>query len=300
MNDVLMLGGSGMLGSMVLHHLDEIGLPVTATTRSGSPSHSTAAHISHRAFDATVDDVDELLSHCAPGSWVVNAIGIIKPRIDEQVAHSRRVAIDVNAAFPHRLAAAAERHDIKVVQIATDCVYSGRTGQYSESASHDPLDVYGKSKSLGEVPSSSMMHLRVSIIGPELQGHASLLDWFRGLPHGAEVTGFDNHRWNGVTTLQYAQLLAAIVRDDTFEPGMFHVVPGDVVTKADMLHMFSAAFDRPDVRVTVAPAATPIDRTLSTEHPESNLRRWASTGRSAPPTVAAMITELANHRMCVR
>ena len=49
-------------------------------------------------------------------------------------------------------------------------------------ANHDDLWFVGKrlTKSVGEVHSPAVHHLRCSIIGPELRGHRSLLDWFRG------------------------------------------------------------------------------------------------------------------------
>jgi dTDP-4-dehydrorhamnose reductase len=138
-----------------------------------------------------------------------------------------------------------------------------------------------------------MMHLRVSIIGPELAGHVSLLDWFRGLPQGAPVTGFDNHLWNGVTTLHFARLALGVITSERFTPGVFHVEPTGKVTKAEMLHLFSETFDRPDVVITTAPANQPVDRTLSTLHAAENAQRWSDAGYLQPPTVDEMIAELA-------
>ena len=39
----------------------------------------------------------------------------------------------------------------KIFQIATDCVFSGKIGGYNELSNHDDLDIYGVSKSMGEV-----------------------------------------------------------------------------------------------------------------------------------------------------
>ena len=71
------------------------------------------------------------------------------------------------------------KNNIKVIQIGTDCVYSGKKGLYSETDKHDPLDVYGKSKSLGEVFDGSALIIRCSIIGPEFKKQKSFLfEWF--------------------------------------------------------------------------------------------------------------------------
>lgn len=294
MPSVLVLGGTGMLGSMIVDQLAAApGLDLSVTTRTGSPATAGAAHLTHHAFDAQRDDPGELLRSMPNGSWVINAIGTIKPHINEADPSSRRQALRVNALFPHALAAAAEQAGTRVIQIATDCVYSGATGAYDENAAHDALDIYGKTKSLGEVPSASVMHLRVSIIGPELTGHVSLLDWFRGLPRGAAITGFDNHLWNGVTTLHFARLALGIINHDRFTPGVAHVVPTGAVTKADMLHLFREAFGRDDLKIDVAPAKQAIDRTLSTTDAAANSRRWADAGYDIAPSVEDMVTELA-------
>lgn len=69
--------------------------------------------------------------------------------------------------FPHRLADAAARRGQRVIEIATNGVFSGRDAPYDEQSAHDPRDVYGKTKSLGERAASGVVRLRCSIIGPE-------------------------------------------------------------------------------------------------------------------------------------
>ena len=169
---VVVLGASGMLGSMVLSELAGDGtLEVTGTVRP--------------ALDAECAGVDDLARLLDGASWAVNAIGVIKPYIRDDEAAAVERAVRVNGLFPHLLARAAERTGCRVLQIATDCVYSGTIGNYREDAPHDALDVYGKTKSLGEVNSPAVHHLRCSIIGPEPKAHVSLLDWFLGPPSGS-------------------------------------------------------------------------------------------------------------------
>lgn len=286
MTTVLVLGSHGMLGSMVARVLGESpNLSVTVAARA-------AGKRGVLDFDAQRDSVEDLLS--GGYAWIVNAIGIIKPLIDESDRASVARAIDVNAAFPYRLAAAA-RPGQRVIQIATDCVFSGGTGAYDEEAPHDPLDVYGKTKSLGEVAARQFMHLRCSIIGPELEAPRSLLGWLLSRPPQAQLPGFTNHRWNGVTTWHFARLCEAVISKDLEDlPSPLHVLPGDTVTKAELLELALHAFGRSDAAVVPGPAETAIDRTLSTRYPEANHRLWAAAGYQEPPTVATMLEELAS------
>jgi dTDP-4-dehydrorhamnose reductase len=188
----------------------------------------------------------------------------------------------------------------KVLQIATDCVYSGHKGRYSESDHHDALDVYGKTKSLGECHLPSINHLRCSIIGPETKDHKFLVDWFLGQPQGAAVKGFSNHQWNGVTTLHFAKICRGIIREDLELPHLQHVIPGDIATKAEMLRAFGRYFNRPDIKIEVVEAATTIDRTLQTENRGLNQAIWAAAGYEQPPTVEEMIRELSTFTLRMR
>jgi dTDP-4-dehydrorhamnose reductase len=248
----------------------------------------------HRRFDATADQLGPLLDS-EPYEWIVNAIGVIKPRIDEKVPASVENAIAVNALFPARLAAESAARGQRVVQIATDCVFSGTRGSYDESAPHDPLDVYGKTKSLGETPAGNVIHLRCSIVGPERSTlPSSLLGWILSAPPGGELSGYTDHFWNGVTTLHFAKLCAAVINGATV-PRVHHVVPGDTVSKADLLQLVLSAFGRDDVKVRPGPGPTSVDRTLSTQHPDINQSLWIAAGYETPPTIQEMVRELAVH-----
>jgi dTDP-4-dehydrorhamnose reductase len=294
MTRVIVVGATGMLGAMLVDVLArKPGLTVTATGRDTSLLEKAARlvpDVRWLRFDAADDDYRRSLDG---HDWVINAIGLIKPYVRDGVMQDVEQAIRVNAIFPHHLARAAASVGARVVQIATDCVYSGRRGRYVESDAHDPEDVYGKTKSLGEVAATHVLNLRCSIIGPELRGHRSLLDWFRSQPRGAKVNGFTNHRWNGVTTLQFAELTAAIVHGSVRPPGLQHVVPEDDITKAELLRAFARAFDRSDMEIADSLASQPVDRTLATQHDDTNRSLWQAAGYSAPPTVPSMVDRLA-------
>ncbi len=200
----------------------------------------------------------------------------------------------MNAVFPHRLAQAAATCGASVLQIATDCVFSGRAGGYLESSPHDALDVYGKTKSLGEVVGRHVHHLRTSIVGPERgPSRASLLEWFLHHPLASAVQGFTTHRWNGVTTLHFARICDAAIRTGIKLPNCHHLVPADAVSKHEMLVLFARAFNRLDLTIEARPTSPLIDRTLRTRDVELGRELWRAAGYPEPPTVAEMIDELA-------
>jgi len=294
---VAILGATGMLGSMMLDtFMSSNEFEIIATYRDHKALRllkNKYLKVEFRRLDVEKTSLKGILKAIKGACWVVNAIGVIKPYIHDDNADEVRRAVLVNAHFPHLLVQAAGSANFKVIQIATDCVFSGQKGQYVEIDPHDGLDVYGKTKSLGEVFADKIYHLRCSIIGPELKRHNSLMDWFLGQPEDARVNGFTNYLWNGVTTLHFARICQGIINRGVSLPHVQHIVPCNIISKAEMLKIIAKEFDRKDVEVYDEQAPTAIDRTLSTDNKKLNRELWRHAGYTNPPTIAKMIRELA-------
>lgn len=296
---VLILGSTGMLGSMLLDVLSQESEFILYTTVR---QHNALAQLRKKypkvtffLFDADKDKFGNLLTKTKKIDWIINAIGIIKPFIHEENSEEVRRAISINSVFPFEVAKETYKKGIKIIQIATDCVYSGEKGNYVETSKHDALDVYGKTKSLGEVPSENFYNLRCSIIGPEEGTQKSLLEWFRSQKKGAQLSGFTNHSWNGITTLHFAKLSIGIIKSNTKLNNVQHIVPGNLVTKAELLHIFAKYFDRKDIKITKIRAKEKIKRTLATIHDTINKSLWRQINYKNPPTIEQMVEELAGY-----
>lgn len=278
---VLVLGSTGMLGSAVVKVLSNSDTEVLGTSRQDK---------NNMAFNAALDSFEDVFKSFKP-NWIINCIGIIKPYINESDSNSILNAININSIFPMNLSNAAANIDAKVIQIATDCVYSGRKGAYTENDLHDATDVYGKTKSLGEVPAENMMHIRTSIIGPELGRSTSLLEWFKNQPINSQINGFTDHLWNGMTTHAFGKLCNGIIHQNLFQGGKFHVTPKDVVTKADLLKLFSKVYKRSDILISDTVSTYKINRTLSTENINQSNNLWQSAGYNSVPTIEELVYE---------
>jgi len=289
MNTVLILGASGMLGSAVLKEFSTFQGELIATTRTGRGL-VAGSNVRFSKFDAATDDLESTFS--MPIDFVVNCIGIIKPYINDSDPKQTETAFEINGAFPNRLEAWASKQGAKVIQIATDCVFSGSKGDYLESSEHDALDVYGKSKSLGEATGPSMMHLRVSIIGPEVAKSSSLLEWVRNQPKNAEISGYTDHFWNGITSLHFAKIARGIIENDLFEAGVFHVLPQDSATKCELVTLIAKYLGRSDIKVIPTATGAKINRTLDTGFPAQNKAFWLRAGYDSPPTIEQMLSEV--------
>ncbi len=293
---VLIMGAGGMLGSITAAvFAEDDSFEVTATIHNQNTSTEIKSKMPNaklEVIDVSDTKVEDLVKAIGNNKWIINCIGIIKPYIhDDNFAEVLR-ATKVNSVFPHYLALAAEKAGAKVIQIATDCVYSGTKGKYVENDTHDAYDVYGKTKSIGEAFHPNMYHLRDSIIGPELSGHLSLMDWFVKQQKDATVGGYTNHQWNGVTTFHFAKLCIGIIKSDIKLAHMQHIIPSGMVSKYELLQSLAKEFDRTDITINKTEATTVVDRTLSTNDDAKNVEIWNAAGYSKIPTVPEMIHEL--------
>jgi dTDP-4-dehydrorhamnose reductase len=249
---VVILGSTGMLGNMLkdyfIHEADDSIDDVLLSVRS----ENRLKHVDEFVYDPLRFGVDEL----PEADVFINAIGIIKPAMTKNIMDS----IFINSIFPRMLSVECKSRKAKLIHITTDCVFSGKDGNYNENSPHDALDDYGKSKSLGE-PTDCMV-IRTSIIGPETNNFYSLVEWVKQ-QKGKEINGFTNHMWNGITTLQYAKICNQILNNDLYEEGLFHVHSPTEVSKFELVSMIS---DHYNIGAKITPTEAPIviDRTLST------------------------------------
>lgn len=199
-------------------------------------------------------------------------------------------AIKVNAVFPLCLARSIQGTNTRVIQIATDCIFSGAKGNYKEKDQGDPVDYYGKYKYAGEVQMPGIHHLRCSIIGSELTGNVSLMDWFLSHADGDQVDGYSNHLWNGITTLHFAKICQGIIGNSVVLPHLQHVIPAGIISKAVLLKNINNLYRR---RIVIKPVKTPkaINRTLATGNPGLNKQLWDMAGYTKPPTIPQMLSE---------
>lgn len=228
---VLVLGGSGMVGSACVRVFSERFTEVHATVRD--PVGSAAAGLSAdlHGFDVWTDRVDDLLESVRPDA-VVNAVGLVKQLRE---AARPRAAIRLNALFPHEVGEACEAAGARLVHVSTDCVFSGRLPlgiRYTEEHIPDPDDLYGRSKLLGEVGAPALT-IRTSIIGRELERSSGLLEWFRG-QGGGSVSGYTKAIFTGLTTVTLAGLVADLLEFHADLAGLYHVA-SDPISKYDLL-----------------------------------------------------------------
>jgi dTDP-4-dehydrorhamnose reductase len=241
----LILGASGMLGHTALRYLSsQPELDVVGSLRAPKPALQALAPQARLVAGVDVENPDALaalLAQVRP-DVVLNAVGVVKQLA---AADDPLVALPINALLPHRLARLCDLVGARLIHVSTDCVFTGRQGLYRESDVPDALDLYGRSKLLGEVDYPNAVTLRTSIIGPELGGGAQgLVGWF--LAQRGEVKGFTRAVFSGLPTLELARVIHRHVLPRPELRGVWHVSTAPI-DKHALLGLVKQAWGRDTV-----------------------------------------------------
>ena len=277
---ILILGGSGMLGHQLFRYLKKRH-DVRATLRQ-----KISAFKEFNIFDSTnaypgvdvrsTDKLKEIFSDFHP-EIVVNAVGIIKqlPSAKESIP-----SIEINALFPHQLALLCQANNTKMIHLSTDCVFSGKKGDYREVDPTDAEDLYGRTKLLGEVEEEPCITLRTSMIGIELFRKKSLLEWF--LSQKGTVKGFKNAIFSGFTTQELSRIIEMIVTQYPTASGIYHV-SSEPISKYELLSMIKEGLELPNN--IIADETFVCNRSL-------NSNRFRRAFKYSPPAWGQMVDEL--------
>lgn len=279
---ILIFGGDGMLGHELLRSWRGRH-EVWVALRQARSAYATLGHlldertlleVDVRRFQAVVDAVA-----AARPEAVVNAVGIVKQRPD---AKEIIPSLEVNALFPHRLAQLCAVARARMVNLSSDCVFSGAKGRYLETDPPDPVDLYGRSKVLGEVNEPHCLTLRTSIVGLELGRKASLIEWF--LAQRGRIRGYRRAIYSGLTTREMARAIEHFLTAQPELSGLWHL-SSSPIDKCDLLTRLSGRLGRRDVEIV------PYDDFACDRSLDSRALQARTTYRV--PSWDAMLDELA-------
>ena len=279
---ILILGGSGMLGHRLWINLRKehdvwVTVRVEHNPFPNAPEFSPE-HIRYRVDGLIFDEVTRALASIQP-DLVINCIGLIK-----QMGHLARdplFSISLNALLPHRISLICRAAKIRMIHISTDCVFSGRKGNYVEDDQSDAEDLYGRTKFLGEVHYPHTITLRTSIIGRELKNHLGLIDWF--LSQTGTIKGFQRAIYTGFTTDEMSRIIMNYVIPHPELSGVYHV-SSEPISKYDLLRLAKKTYGR-DVKI-LPDQDFVCDRSLDST-------RFRQATAYAPPSWPEMIREMA-------
>lgn len=241
---ILILGGTGMLGHLLLRYLSafpEYDVCATARSHAGLEKHFPKDMLDRFLADSVdanyFDSVVRALALFHP-DIVINCIGIIKQL---SLADDPLTAITMNALLPHRISLICRTAGARMIHISTDCVFDGKKGMYTEKDSSNAEDWYGRTKFLGEICYPHCVTLRTSIIGHELKGGYGLVEWFLGQTE--KVRGFRKAIYSGFPTIELARIIRQYVIPNPGLTGVYHV-SSEPISKYDLLSLVAECYGK--------------------------------------------------------
>ena len=277
---ILILGGDGMLGHQLFSYLRPRH-QIRCTLRQDLSVYDRFGLFdvenSYGGVDVrSLERLVEVLADFRPEA-VINCIGIVKQR---PTAKESIPSLEINSLLPHRLAVLCKGIGARLVHLSTDCVFSGEKGNYRESDPSDAVDLYGKTKFLGEIGDENCLTLRTSIIGRELTRKKSLLEWF--LAQTGSVKGFKKAIYTGFTTLEMSRIIETMLVKYPGARGVYQV-SRDPINKYELLLLFREKLGH---QIEILPDESfCCDRSLDST-------RFRQEFSYVPPSWASMISEL--------
>jgi dTDP-4-dehydrorhamnose reductase len=276
---ILVLGATGMLGHRLYWGLSEKGYRVIGGVREKKietePFCNWPVFIDKSTIATGLDGYNlpqlrQRLKSIRP-DVIVNCIGVIKQRDEGQSSVS---CIALNALLPHVLEEIVAGWDGLLINFSTDCVFKGDRGCYTEDDAGDAEDWYGRTKYMGEVQGPHALTLRTSIIGRELRGHRSLVDWFLSQA-GGTVRGFAKAIYSGITTREMVNVIDLILSRNDKIRGLFQVASTSI-SKYELLCLIR---EKTGMHIAIQRDEETgiVDRSLNSD------RFYRATGYKAPP-----------------
>mgnify|MGYP003954165195 FL=1 len=235
--NIIIFGSTGMLGSSVIKEfVKNPKFKIFATYQNKDKKNMLLKNYSLNRvtfLKVNIANIDNfrLKKIISRMDVIINCIGLINQK--KNIKNYHKTMIKINTLFPKKLNKLSKSKQ-KIYQIATDGVYDGYVGKYNEGESHSATDIYGLSKSKGEIIEKNFFNIRCSIIGNELTCNNSLISWFLNTKSN-KINGYTNHLWNGVSNTVFAKILNFIIIKKINLPNKFHLVPKNQMSKYNML-----------------------------------------------------------------
>ena len=233
---ILILGIDGMIGHKIAQLLEQENNLFGTTRKTIGPK-----KLGLKTSNLIKKDFDKnqslgFLDNLNP-DIIINCVGITTRRINNDNISNLEF---INSRLPHYLNEWTEKNDKRLIHFSTDCVYSGKSGMYSESDNPDAIDLYGKSKAIGEINNTKALTIRTSLIGREVYNHTELFEWLYKNKSG-KVYGYENVYYSGLTTIRMSKILEKIINYYPDLQGVFNI-SSKPITKYSLLNLINRHF----------------------------------------------------------
>ena len=234
---ILILGIDGMIGHKIAQSLANDFIIVGSTRKKINNQDIGIKKCNLVTHDFIKDNTLNLLDNIKP-NIIINCVGVT---IRRGINTNKNNTELLNSKLPHKLNEWVEKNQKKLIHFSSDCVFSGEKGNYFDNSTPDADDIYGLSKSHGEVKSDNTLTIRCSIIGREIFNHTELFEWLYSMKN-KKIEGYKNVIYSGVTSTWMGKTITHIIKNKIELNGIYNIssIP---ISKYDLLVKLSDIFN---------------------------------------------------------
>ena len=235
---ILILGADGMIGHKMAQKFHKHNTELYLNTRSKK---DFLTRIFPKAKivenDFLLSDVTELLNLINP-KYILNCCGIT---IRRGVILNKENSIKINSELPNLISDWTRKKSSKLIQFSTDCVFSGKKGNYRDDDIPDAKDLYGSTKAKSEIGIKNTLTLRSSMIGREIFNQTELFEWLISKKNMV-IKGFSDVLYSGITTLEMSKYVYYIIDKNISISGIYNI-SSKPISKFDLLKKLKEKFN---------------------------------------------------------
>jgi dTDP-4-dehydrorhamnose reductase len=238
-------GASGMLGTALISHLSK-SYRVFATSRGKSLEGKNINWDCFNLTDATL--LNEWLQKINP-DIVIHCAAIISVDFCEDNPNlAKKLHIEATEVILNYL----DSKGARLIYISTDSVFDGKKhGSYRESDLVSPLNVYAKTKIIGEKSVQAMNNglvLRTNIIGWTRANKTSFAEWvLNSLNDNMPLNLFHDVYFSPLNVYELSLIIEKIIEKPIL--GLYHCGSRDNISKYDFGKKMAKIFQLPNLNI---------------------------------------------------
>tara|TARA_B110000467_G_C18337122_1_gene499077 strand:- start:2186 stop:3061 length:876 start_codon:yes stop_codon:yes gene_type:complete len=231
MNNVLVLG-NGFLGENIINEFKNNGIQAIGTNYN-----KNGIYVDITNMDSIISCVEKyspkIIINCAAN---VNV---------DELENNEELAISINAKGAENIAKVCNDNKIRLLHISSDGIFDGKQGMYTEEDVANPINVYAKSKILGEKLISKNLEnyliIRTNFYGFHNQ-KKFLFNWaLSKLKNNEEIIGFTDIFFNPLEVTNLSKMIYELSEKKIC--GILNLSSNEVFTKFEFIKKISEVFD---------------------------------------------------------
>jgi dTDP-4-dehydrorhamnose reductase len=169
---------------------------------------------------------------------IIHCAAVSRP---DECQQNEDFSTEVNVTASLHLLAEAKKVGAKFIFCSTDQVFDGVDGFYDEEAKVDPINLYGKQKSVVEEEvmgyDNSVVARLPMMFGPNTPKYSNFLSqWVDCFNKKEQITVYQNHIRSPISTITAARILLQLCDDIK---GLYHIGGPEIMTRFELAYRFA-------------------------------------------------------------